>query len=257
MDIPNSHRFFVPADAISGVAAEIADEGLAHQLAAVLRLRAGERVLLLDGSGAEYVVALREVGRKRVAGSVEERREGAGEARARVTIYLALLRAERFEYALQKCTELGAAAFVPVAFSRSQPGDKADERKLERWRRIIREAAEQSCRALLPAIGAPVPLAAACERAAAAGPALLLYEGGAPPLRDALAGDEQNPAAPVISRSSALAIMSGPEGGVTPDELELATRAGVQPVSLGPRILRAETAPVAALAATLFALGDL
>jgi 16S rRNA (uracil1498-N3)-methyltransferase len=257
MAIPNTHRFFVAPQAISGDAVEIADEALAHQLSAVLRLRAGERVLLLDGSGAEYVVALREVGRRRVLGSVEERREGAGEPETRVTIFIALLRAERFEYVLQKCTELGAAAFVPVAFSRSLPADRADERKLERWRRIIREAAEQSCRALLPSIEAPVPFAAACERAAASGPALLLYEGDALPLREALAQDEQPRGAPVIARSSALAIISGPEGGVAPDEMGVAARAGVLSVSLGPRILRAETAPVAALAATLFALGDL
>lgn len=257
MNIPNTHRFFVPPEVISGDAVQIDDAALAHQLAAVLRLRAGERVLLLDGTGAECVVALHEVGRKRVTGSVEERRAGAGEAGARVTLYVALLRGERFEWVLQKGTELGAAAFVPVAFSRSLPADRADARKLERWRRIVREAAEQSCRAVLPALGAPVPFAAACERAAGDGPALLLYEGAAPPLRDALAQDEQSRTAPVIARSSALAIISGPEGGVAPDELAVAARAGVMPVSLGPRILRAETAPVAALAATLFALGDL
>ena len=257
MNIPNTRRFFVPPEAITDDAAMIADEALAHQMAAVLRLRVGERVLLLDGSGAEYVVALSEVGRKRVVGTVEERREGAGEAKARVTIYAALLRAERFEYVLQKCTELGAAAFMPVAFSRSLPGERADARKLERWRRIVREAAEQSCRAVLPTISEPVSLAVACERAAAEGPALLLYEGTARPLHDVLAGDEQLPTRPVIARSSALAIISGPEGGVAPAELEAATRAGVTPVSLGQRILRAETAPVAALAATLFVLGDL
>lgn len=257
MVIPNTHRFFVSPDVITGDAVAITDEALAHQIAAVLRLRVGERVLLLDGSGAEYVVTLDEVGRKRVTGSVAEWRQGAGEAQARVTIFVALLRAERFEWVLQKGTELGAFAFVPVAFSRSLPADRADATKLNRWRRIIREAAEQSCRAVLPAISEPVPFAAACERAVGAGPALLLYEGTARPLRELLAQDEQSRSAPVIARSSALAIISGPEGGVAPDELDVATRGGVVPVSLGPRILRAETAPIAALAATLFALGDL
>ena len=76
-------------------------------------------------------------------------------------------------------------------------------------------------------------------------------------MHDVLVGDEQLPTRPVIARSSAIAIISGPEGGVAPAELEAATRAGVMLVSLGPRILRAETAPVAPLAATLFALGDL
>jgi 16S rRNA (uracil1498-N3)-methyltransferase len=251
--IPNTQRFFVPATALEGGQALVIDPGLVHQIAAVLRLRAGERVLLLDGSGFEYTVLLTAVERKQVIGTVESRAQGKGEPRTQITLYLALLRGERFEWVLQKGTELGVAAFVPLQCQRGLPVQPGHERKIERWRRIIREAAEQSCRARLPTLAAPLSFDAACTQAAAAGPAFLLYEGTAQPLRDALARlqtTEQWPA-------QALALLSGPEGGIAEKELTSAQHHGIISVSLGPRILRAETAPIAATSALLFALGEL
>jgi 16S rRNA (uracil1498-N3)-methyltransferase len=242
MHIPNSKRFFV-TESLGGATVTLADPALVHQIGAVLRLRPGDAVLLLDGGGDEVIVRLDAVERKLVTGTVESRRAGAAEPRTRVTLYVALLRGERFEWVLQKATELGAAAFVPVQFRHSL-ADRADEKKLERWRRIIREAAEQSCRALLPPLSAPVSFNQAC---AAAGPGLLLYEGAAPPLRDALGA----------ARPVALSLFTGPEGGIAEEELTTAERHGIMSVSLGPRILRAETAPIAALSAVLYHHGDL
>jgi 16S rRNA (uracil1498-N3)-methyltransferase len=147
------------------------------------------------------------------------------------------LRGERFEWVLQKSTELGVRRIVPVQFKRSLAGDRADAKKLDRWRRIIREAAEQSCRARLPELSAPVDFLAACDEAMRAS-AFLLWEGEAVALRSILP--------PQIDR---IAIISGPEGGIDLDELTAAHERGIISVSLGPRILRAETAPIAALAA--------
>lgn len=243
--LPNTRRFFVPPAALRGAEVRLADQALAHQIGRVLRLGPGERVLLLDGLGSVCEVELTAIGRDEVAGRVLERAGAGGEPPVALTLYLALMRPERFELALQKSVELGARRIVPVQFARSLPADRADARKLERWRRIVREAAEQACRGILPELAAPARLEAACDEAAAAPLALLLWEGEAPHLREALRG---RPA------PAAVAILSGPEGGITADELTASRARGIMPVSLGPRVLRAETAPLAAAAALMYEL---
>jgi 16S rRNA (uracil1498-N3)-methyltransferase len=163
-----------------------------------------------------------------------------------------IIRPERFEWMLQKGTELGASGFVPVQMSRSTAAEQATGRKLERWQKIIREAAEQSCRGKLPTLAAPLPFAQACEQAAASDLALLLWEGapGEEPARSLRAVLR----APRPAPPATIAVLSGPEGGISPEELTSASGHGIIPVSLGPRILRAETAPVAAATAIFYEL---
>lgn len=246
MQIPNTRRFFVEPGALSADAVHLVDQGLAHQLARVLRLGPGEQLLLLDGRGAACVVELTSIGRDTVAGQVLRREPAGGEPPVELAVFLALTRPERFEWALQKCVELGARRLVPVQFARSLPADRADGRKLERWGRIVREAAEQACRGLLPTVEAPLEFGAACAACADADLPLLLWEGEAPHLREALRARARRPAS--------VAVLSGPAGGITPAELAAARELGVAPVSLGPRVLRAETAPVAAAAALMYEL---
>ncbi|NTV64723.1 MAG: 16S rRNA (uracil(1498)-N(3))-methyltransferase [Oscillochloris sp.] len=235
--LKNTYRFFVSPDTCSGDQIYLADADLARQLGRVLRLGPGDRVLLLDGQGTACEVELRELGRDRLLGQVIHR-EQIADPGLDLTLYVATLRPERFEWVLQKGTELGVRRFVPVQFARSLPADRADG-KAERWRRIIREAAEQACRSHLPALDSPLSFTAACFAATAADLALILWEGTAPPLRDLLRG----------SPPTSVALLSGPEGGVTDEELTAARERGIIPASLGPQILRAETAPIAAAAA--------
>jgi 16S rRNA (uracil1498-N3)-methyltransferase len=278
----NTYRFFVDADALHGREVVIEDAELIHQLGAVLRLRAGERVLLLDNSGWQYVVALNTLVGDRVTGTVERKELAGGEPRTKLTLYVALLRPERFEWVLQKGTELGVSAFVPVICERSTiaDADELSERKLDRWRRIVCEAAEQSRRGKLPRLAPALFFPAACEQAARRGQALLLWEGaGAPPLRRVLRGSSQlatdeelkiedrrskiaDPRSSILDpRLSAqpfsIALFSGPEGGFSAGEFETASRYGMIPVTLGPRTLRAETAPLVAASAILYEMGDL
>jgi 16S rRNA (uracil1498-N3)-methyltransferase len=254
MTIANTYRFFVPPEAVQGDSILLDDAGLAHQLVKVLRLRLGDRALFLDGQGYAYTVVLTELGRTRVSAQVEARAEASGESLLHVTLYVALLRAERFEFVLQKGTELGVSAFVPVEFARSLPADRADERKLARWRRIICEAAEQSCRGRLPLLELPISFDTACIQATNADLALLLWEGEAAPLRTILRQDLATQ--PRLGRNNpqTIALLSGPEGGITTDELTTAAEHGMILVSLGPRILRAETAPLAAAVALFYEL---
>lgn len=267
----NTYRFFVDPAAFEGERFTSGDPELARQIGGVLRLGPGDRIVALDGEGWEHVVALERVDRRgAVTGRIERRTAAAGEPRAQLTLYLPLIRPERFEWALQKGTELGATAFVPTicAHSFSEGGPAAG--KLLRWRKILREAAEQSRRGRLPRLESPIPFADACARAGAAGHALLLWEGqGAAGLREVLRrltdrGRPMEHGAPDAAGHDAPApglrawsILSGPEGGLSEEERRLADRHGIIPVSLGPRTLRAETAPIAAAAAVLYEVGDL
>lgn len=241
----NTYRFFVPPASFSGDDVCVHDAELARQLSRVLRLGPGDRVLMLDGQGDACDVEITELGRDLVVGRVR-RRTPAAEPTHDLTVYVALLRPERFEWVLQKGTELGVRRFVPVHFARSLPADRADGRKVERWQRIIREAAEQSCRGRLPELAAPLSFSDACVAACAATLPIILWEGQAPPLRDVL----RHPGPPPAS----VALLSGPEGGITPEELTAAEARGIVPASLGTRTLRAETAPIAAAAAISYEL---
>ena len=271
----NTYRFFVDADALHSREVVIDDAELAHQLGVVLRLRPGERMLLLDNSGWQYVVALNTLVGDRVTGTVERKELADGEPRTKLTLYVALLRPERFEWVLQKGTELGVSAFVPVICERSTiaDADELSERKLDRWRRIVREAAEQSRRGKLPRLASALLFPAACEQAARRGQSLLLWEGvGVPSLRRMLRESGQptaGEASRIADRRSAIgdprsaahpfsiALLSGPEGGFSAGEFETASRYGIIPVTLGPRTLRAETAPIVAASAILYEMGDL
>jgi 16S rRNA (uracil1498-N3)-methyltransferase len=280
----NTYRFFVDTGAIHGRDVLLDDGELTHQIGTVLRLRPGDKITLLDNSGWQHVVALTSVERGRVSGTVERKELAGGEPRTKLTLYVALMRPERFEWVLQKGTELGVSAFVPLICERSTIAD-ADElsaNKLDRWQRIIREAAEQARRGKLPRLAPALFFPAACDQAAQRGTALLLWEGaGVPSLRSILQkaegrgdketrrqGDKEqqhlpitlSPILPVAQSPThpfSVALFSGPEGGFSASEFATALRYDMIAVTLGPRTLRAETAPVVATSAILYEMGDL
>ena len=236
-------RFFMPPAAFGPGDAVVLD-AYAHRLHAVLRLKAGARILLLDGSGDECVVELTEVGARRAAGRVLERRACASEPHLRLCLFQCTLKADKFEWVLQKGTELGVARFVPVVSARSvvRPA-QALLPKYARWQAIVREAAEQSGRARLPAIAPPLEW----DAALAAGEGRLL-----------LAWDQAGGAAPSapIAGERAASLLIGPEGGLEAGEVQAAQAAGWQVVTLGRRILRAETAAIAGIATVMAAAGE-
>lgn len=239
------HRFFVESEKLAN-GPQITLEGeVAHQLARVLRLEAGAHILLLDGTSQEYEVELEEISRQgkieRAGGRIVAQRTAAGEPKVYITLYQALLKGEKFDFVLQKGTEVGISAFVPVLTERCI----VQAARPERWRKIIQEAAEQSRRGRLPTLqDPPLRFAAALEQIKQQGETGLL------------AWEEEHlhtlkQLAPDVSR---LALLIGPEGGFSEAEADLARAAGVQTVSLGPRILRAETAGPVATALALYQL---
>lgn len=246
------HRFFVPPELIDGESVTLVGD-VADQLVRVLRARPGEQIVVLDDTGWEYMVTLESLSRRKVQGRVTKRLQSKGEPRVRITLYQAVLKADRFELVLQKGTELGVSEFVPVFCARSVP--KADGHgkttRYQRWMRIIAEAAEQSSRGRLPSLKPAVEFSDACELAD--GLALIPWEEeSGTGLKSAIeewihAGRAASP----------VSLFTGPEGGLTRNEIERARASGIVPVSLGRRILRAETAAIAATTAILYEAGEL
>jgi 16S rRNA (uracil1498-N3)-methyltransferase len=247
------YRFFVSADQIHGQRLVITG-GQARQIYSVLRMRESERIIVLDNLGRQYDVRLDKVSSDLVMGEVLSREVALGEPRVDLTLYQALLKKDNFEWVLQKGTELGVARFVPFISQRCVVRQNTIKpAKLQRWQRIISEAAEQSGRGRLPELSAPVLLPEAVEQAGAFDRAIIPWEEEkASGLRQVLEVDAGE--RPLPSR---IALFIGPEGGFDEEEIEIARDAGVHPVTLGPRILRAETAAVAAVTMVLSALGEM
>jgi 16S rRNA (uracil1498-N3)-methyltransferase len=251
------HRFFVPAAWIRGNEVTITGPQ-AHQIARVLRMRPGDDILVLDNSGWEIETRLQAVDPREVQGQVTHRRLAAGEPRTKISLYQAVPRSKRFEFILQKGTELGVVEFVPVIAERCIISDLEDvEKKRERWEAIIQEAAEQSHRGRKPRLQRGTFFPQACEQARhTAGLSLILWEEeGQRSLQDVLRtpppGRERGWPPFTIN------LFVGPEGGFAADEVALARRYGLLPVSIGPRILRTETAGIATTAVLLYELGDM
>ena len=235
----NTYRFFVSPSVISGTSVLVADRDVLHQWNSVLRLRVGQQIALLDGSGRGYIVELTSLNKREASGRVLSEYAASGEPAFATRLYVALTRGERFEWVLQKATELGATAFVPLLCERSQT--ESNTNKQERWTRIIREAAEQAGRGVLPTLHPPTPFQAALHPGMSG---IMLAESGEPVAF----------AAALAAQSRELVTLwSGPEGGWSAAEMAAATQAGLILATLGQRILRAETAPIAALAALMFA----
>lgn len=237
-----SHRFYVEAHQLSG--ADVAfSSAQAHQLRSVLRLKAGDQVRVFDGAAPrDYVVELTDATRGRIVGEAPQ----APEPRTRLVVYPALLQRDKFETVLQKLTEIGAAAIAPVITVRSLVRSSPDAQRLARWNAIVREAAEQSGRGLVPALLPAVPFAEAVG--GAEGLKLLAYEGE----RTRTVGDVLGGKPGTI-----VSAFVGPEGGFAPEEVSCARQAGAEVVTLGPRVLRTETASPLLAALVLYELGDL
>ena len=266
------HRFFVEPAELTAERVAL-DGSTAHQIARVLRLRPGEQIVLLDGSGRERVVELVDVTPRRVGGIIRATRDSVGEPRLALTLYQALVPRDKLEVVLQKGTEVGVSTFVLISCARSlvPRGDAVDERRLARWRRIVQEAAEQSGRGCVPEVRSPLGFADALAEAATRGPTLVAWEGertrsvGAA-LREVLVRGRSPQSHPNpggvgggarLTASGTLSLFVGPEGGLTDAEIAKGHERGALTVSLGPRILRTETAGPVLAALALYEAGEL
>ena len=238
-------RFFVEPDMLSGDVLTLSGENAQH--AKVLRLKAGEQVLVCDGQGNECLCLVEDSQNWTLL--VQQRQKSFTEAAVAVSVYMAFPKADKLEHVIQKATELGAAEIVAFPSGRcvSRPDDKSLKKKLERWQKIAASAAEQSGRGRIPQVIVLGSFAEALARASGADRAILLYENErATTLKMALE----------LAPFSSVSILSGPEGGLEEKEVRQALDAGLQVCTLGRRILRCETAPLCALSAVMYAAGE-
>jgi len=240
-------RFFVPPGTVAGREVVLPPE-LARRLAKVLRLQRGDRVILADGGGRDYEVELKEVSARAASAFVVGERPSPAEPSLELVLYQSLVRPQRFELVLEKGTEIGVSRFVPLLSGRAQVKVHPGPQRAQRWRRIVSEAAEQCGRGRVPAVDPTQPFEEAVR--SAPGLRLIPWEGertlGLGVYLRAL--DE---------RPATVSLIIGPEGGFAEEEVELARGAGCVPVSLGPRILRSETAGIVAAALVMHELGEM
>ncbi len=238
------HRFIVPETPAIGEDITLPAD-VSHQISRVLRLHEGDEVGLLDGSGGEWTASLTRVDPKQSVAHAMFIVESNPEPEAQVTLYAALIKYDRFEFMLQKATELGVRRVVPFisAYTNARP---PSDNRADRWRRVMAEAVEQSGRTQVPELGDTVEFTNAVAEVGASG--ILLWEAeDRLSLRDALTQHD----------GTDLSLFIGPEGGYRADEVEAAKSAGLALAGIGPRIMRAETASIAALTMTLAHFGDM
>ncbi|HEY1726185.1 MAG TPA: 16S rRNA (uracil(1498)-N(3))-methyltransferase [Steroidobacteraceae bacterium] len=223
---------------------------LAAHIARVLRAQVGDQLTLFDGSGGEYLARIVELDARAVRVRVEEHRAIERESPLSVTLLQALARTERMDLIVQKATELGVAGILawPAERSVARLDAAARGKRCEHWRAIAIAACEQCGRNRIPMIEAAASLDAAFT--AAVGVKLLLDPTADQSLATLLTSQRSAP------QPEPLQLLIGPEGGFSPAELAQATAAGFRRCHLGPRVLRTETAPLAALAAIQTLAGD-
>ena len=242
-------RVFVPSEAVGAESVRF-DAAEAHHLRRVLRLRPGAVVEATDGTGRLYTIRLVALDAEGGWGAIEARAEPDRESPCAITLAQAILKGDRMSWLIQKATELGVARIVPMETARvvARPATGTAARHT-RWERIAREAVKQCGRVVVPAIDRPRGfMDVAREVASEHDVAWILWEGGGRPLAGA-AAETASPARVLL--------LIGPEGGFTPEEVVLAEGAGARLVSLGPRVLRAESAGLTAVALCQFLFGDL
>lgn len=240
-------RFFVTAQELCADVPVLTGENAAH--ARVLRLREGETVALCDGAGWERICTVRQVGDGTLTLAAGPRQPSASEPAVRVSVYMAYPKGDKLEHVIQKATELGAYEIVAFPSGRcvSRPDEKSLRKKAERWQKIAAAAAEQSGRGRIPGVVVLSRYEDALRRGAQAALPLLFYEKeDAVTLHMAL---EQG-------GLTFVSLLTGPEGGLSEEEVLQARQAGFRICTLGKRILRCETAPLCALSAVMYAAGE-
>jgi 16S rRNA (uracil1498-N3)-methyltransferase len=235
-----ARRFFVEGRREAGATVEIAGDD-ARKIARVLRLRAGDRIEVVDSSAKTFTASVVEVGRTVTATLLETTREAPSNISAlQIDIAQAVPKAQRMDFVVEKCTELGARAFLPFYCERSVARAVHAE-KLARWRRVARTATQQCGRSEIPQVFAPQEFHGILERFAGYDAVLFAWEmADAIPLYDRLRQ--------LVPRAGSVLAVIGPEGGFTHDEAERAAHRGAELLWLGPRILRTDTAAIVLLA---------
>ncbi len=244
------HRFFINSKDIYDDNINITGEDYNH-MKRVLRLKCGENITLSDGMGNEYVAEIKDFGDGFANARIIERYKNLTEPPIEVTLYQGLPKSDKMDFIIQKSVELGISRIVPVFTERTVVRldiGKDAAKKCERWNRISQEAAKQCNRGIIPKIEIPISFKEALKQAQDTALSLIPYE-----------KETKNSIKQILKATgniSKVSVFIGPEGGFTEKEIDEAVNCGLYSVTLGPRILRTETAGIAVLSILMYELGD-
>jgi 16S rRNA (uracil1498-N3)-methyltransferase len=232
------HHFFVPSEWIEGDRINFRDD-VARQMKNVLRIRTGEKVVALDNLGNEFLVEI-EGGQQDLNGKILSKMKNEGEPSIHLALLFALAQREKVEWILQKGTEIGVSRFIPLVTERSLVREMSSvESKMERWKSILKEAAEQSGRGIIPELENPMSFSKGLELCKQLDLGLIAWEQEKDKgLKEVLHNRE----------FQKIGVLVGPEGGFTEAEQQQAVAKGWKSISLGQRTLRMETASLVASA---------
>lgn len=238
-------RFFV--EQIEGGQVVLTGPDAAHMCKS-LRMKPGDTVTLCDTKGFDYQCVIQRLSPEKAALTIIDKHHCENEPSASVILYQGLPKGEKMDWIVQKAVELGVSEIVPVKMERcvSRPDGKSAQKKTERWQKIAAEAAKQCGRGILPRVCPLADFSQALHQAAKAQAFLFCYEGGGASISTLVNGETKT-----------VSVFIGPEGGFSLAEAEAVQKAGGMPVTLGRRILRTETAPLAALAVIMYASGNM
>ena len=240
-------KYFTLPENISGDTIQLDEETSLH-LSRVLRCVVGERITVGDGSDTDYECEITEITKKCVTAKILDKHLNLNEPAVKITLYQGLPKGDKAELIIQKCVEIGVCEIIPVKTCRSVVNwDKKADKKLERWNKIAKSAAEQCGRGRIPAVGDIMTFERAVEDSKKCDGRLIPYE-----------NEQKNGLKQFCDgfKGKSIAVFIGPEGGFSPEEIELARESGIMPVTLGRRILRTETAGLVTAVILLHRLED-
>lgn len=244
-------KFFVPGENIKEDSIIIEGGDVAH-ISKVLRMEKGDELTLCDGRGIDYEAVIAKISQNQIICDIRSQSRSRTEPDLEVTLVQGIPKASKMDYIIQKTTELGIRRIIPCTLSRcvvKLENRKAEEKKVERWRKISEEAAKQSGRGVIPEVCMPQNLDKAIEEIKDFDVVFVPYE-----------CEEQNSIKSVLTSCEApkkAGFIIGPEGGFDASEIEKIRNAGIKTVTLGKRILRTETAGEAVLAMIMYEIGDI
>lgn len=242
------HRFFADASCIDDNVITVTGDDVQH-ISRVLRLKCGDCIEICDMCGTDYLCTVSSVSKTAVTADIIKKMPNSSESNLNITLYQGIPKGDKLDFIIQKSVELGAKRIVPVVMQRTVVKLKNAALKTERQSKIAAEAAKQSKRGIIPKVSSPISFDDMINEIKNSDAlSILAYE-----------NEEQTDIKSVLKNNGNMTdinIIIGPEGGFEDDEIKSAKEANINIVTLGPRILRCETAPVAVISAVMYELGD-
>jgi len=243
-------RFFVNPDQIKEDQIEITGQDVRH-IRDVLRLTPNTQVTICDGKGMDYQSVITQIDKEKVLVKILEKSIASSEPKMKLTLFQSLIKGDKFEWVIQKAVEIGVHQIIPMETVHcvvKMGQSKKTDAKVARWNKIAQSAAKQSKRGVIPIISVPISYVKAAKLASEMDLSYIAYvKETSVSLRSCLQS----------AKGESIGVLVGPEGGFSEEEISFAEKVNIQPITLGPRILRSETAGIVLVSNILYELGEM